>query len=1447
VKKLTFNRTKFRTKRIFSILLILIMVLSSLPQAVSAADLAVLNPDDSAAALRSPATFTVAVTGGEEPYTYQWQLSSDSTDGINGTWTNVTGGSGAATATYRTANATAAMTANLYRCVVTDAGGERVISAPAKLYLLSNVTASITGIGIAATEASPKARRNFAVNVAEPADYMIALNCGASNHMAESVINLTHNNESLALIQGDVLPAGTVGDVFVRVFLEAGVHYFGIDAELVSVGGYGQLQVSSMNFTDISTVAAPVLAHASGSYTEDFKTSLSLTGIWSMLGTVIFYTTDGSDPTGPSGILYDGNEFSVFPPGAPEGASVTLRAAACNTDLPPGLASAVYVLDNAPELSPPTASAPSGVLTSANARVTLSAPGSTIYYTLDGTTPTSASKRYTAPIKVLQAMTVKAIAVRPYMGTSPVAAFEYTVQAANPTAYPVSGSTVGEGSTIALTSATNAAKSTTFYYTTNGDDPTADSAAYSGPISVPILENGQSFTIKAVGTADGMISSGISTFTYTYDAITPRLTSIKSDPDFIAWKASDFTGPAPQSLKDLISDIYAVIPKTSATGGLYTLFGGASGATANGLPGSAWRTIGLSAYGIPEVAMADGPAGMRITAESNVAYERSATWWPNSTARSSTWNLELEEALGDGWGQEMKYYGNNTILAPAVNIHRSVLNGRNFEYYSEDPMLAGLVGAAEVRGIQGNGVGVSMKHFAMNNQETSRSNLPTAASKRAIREIYLRSFQYVEENSDPWTYMSAFNQINGISAAQQYDMLTTILRGEWGFDGTVMTDYGGNGNAFYNYDGATPPNAHSGLVKAGNELPLPTGNANNVRTGAESGFLTDADLKQGFERILIYVAKSPVFNDSPIAYSVNEEIKNANAAIALQTAEESAILLKNDDTALPLVKGAPGQILSLGMGGGRLYLGGTGSGGVNLTAEESAAIPTFAQAVSGLNGGNVIDASTLGLPQVASIIASGAMSSTGARTEMVIDSKIAEWRGTDLNSIIYVIQRESGENADIRADYGAYYLSTAEQNIITKASDLAAEKDIPFIVILNMGSWVEMESWKDKADAILMVWDPGQSGGLPIAKLLLGDSNPSGKLPTTVPVDIRGTDENGNLLNPSAGQFASNNVRYREGIYVGYRYYDTFRVPVSYPFGFGLSYTSFDYSDAALSKTVFEDAEDVLTASVKITNSGDVPGKEVAQFYVGAPGLSMDKPVKELKGFGKTNELIPGAAQTISADLNAMSLASFDEATGDWVVEPGEYTVYYAASSQDVKAVAVFTVEDEIIAKSVSAEAMAPRIDVDEFKPAVVSFDYNDGVTAPLLKVFTTGNPASAPASPDREGYLFAGWYTSWSDEAFDFNEPLSGSLTLMARWGLPGTYIDINPSARISMRLRTTYQLQVSTDGLTYEFTSSNPSIARVSESGLVTPVRAGTAIITVRLTDGSGFTSSATVNITP
>jgi beta-glucosidase len=432
-------------------------------------------------------------------------------------------------------------------------------------------------------------------------------------------------------------------------------------------------------------------------------------------------------------------------------------------------------------------------------------------------------------------------------------------------------------------------------------------------------------------------------------------------------------------------------------------------------------------------------------------------------------------------------------------------------------------------------------------------------------------------------------------------------------------------------------------------------------------------------------------------------------------------LLKNGAVggkpALPISKDAAGSVLSLGNVAGSPFNGGAGSGSVNMSAADAAALPSLNAAIANIVGSEkLINATALGFSQVASIPAiSASIDSVPARQEMVIPQSYfdVEWAGQDISAITFVIGRGSCETLDVLNAKGGYLISDAESDIINAASAFARSKGIPFIVALNMGTWVRISDWEDKADAIIMGWEQGMGGGAPVAKIIFGEANPSGKTPTSVPVDVVGDAPNGQRYNPTQGNFSTNGVTYNEGIFVGYRYYDTYNVPVTYPFGYGLSYTAFDYGDASVSGEAFESKDDTLAASVKITNAGGVAGKEIAQFYIGAPGVSMAKPVKELKGYGKTQLLQPGASEELSVEFDAMSLASYDDATGNWVVEPGRYDVYFAASSKDIRAVKSFTVPSEIIAAAVSKDALAPRVSFDEWEPdrVVATFDPGDGAT----------------------------------------------------------------------------------------------------------------------------------------
>jgi beta-glucosidase len=496
--------------------------------------------------------------------------------------------------------------------------------------------------------------------------------------------------------------------------------------------------------------------------------------------------------------------------------------------------------------------------------------------------------------------------------------------------------------------------------------------------------------------------------------------------------------------------------------------------------------------------------------------------------------------------------------------------------------------------------------------------------------------------------------------------------------------------------------------------------------------------------------------------ATDENLKAKNRALGVEIGTESVILLKNDtlssgNAALPLTKTASGQVLSLGLSANSLVAGGTGSGAANMSTADTNAVPSLNTAIADIIGSSK-------LINTATLSATGLTTANGER--VVTQALWDTWSAQDISAVVYTIKRTSGESSDVptsiptTAGSTGYNLSVNEQNLITQGSAFARAKGIPFVVVLNMGTWVRISDWEDKADAIVMAWEQGMGGGTPTARILFGDANPSGKTPTSVPVNITGNAANGQKLNPSEGQFGSSSgATYNEGIFVGYRYYDTFNVPVTYPFGHGLSYTTFGYSEAALDKTTFTGVNDTITASVKITNTGSVTGREVVQFYIGAPGISMVKPVKELKGYGKTDALAPSGIQTISATFDAMSIASYDDQTGNWVIEPGHYVVYFGASSQNIKAVKWFTVNSEIIVKTVDKAAMAPRVTINEIKPTqgVITFDPGHGAAA-FQKAYTVG--ATFNVLPDLPaGYA---WRDSVSNDPVNTDSLVPGNQTLI-------------------------------------------------------------------------------------
>ncbi|RVT75731.1 beta-glucosidase [Flavobacterium sufflavum] len=710
------------------------------------------------------------------------------------------------------------------------------------------------------------------------------------------------------------------------------------------------------------------------------------------------------------------------------------------------------------------------------------------------------------------------------------------------------------------------------------------------------------------------------------------------------------------------------------------------GADKGKVPGEAGGTYEIKRLGIPAVIVSDGPAGLRINPtrdnDTNTYY---ATAFPVGTALASTWNEELINNVGKAMGNEVKEYGVDVLLGPGMNIHRNPLCGRNFEYYSEDPLLSGSIAAAMVNGIQSNGVGTSIKHFAANNQERNRMGINAHISERAMREIYLRGFEIAVKTAQPWTIMSSYNLVNGEYTSARKDLLTTVLREEWGFKGLVMSDW------FGGYDGfgsISSKNAVSDVVKqlsAGNDLLMPglPSQQQAILENIKNGKLTKEVVNTDLRRILELVMRSPVMNN--YNYSNKPNLKE-NAVVTRQAAAEGTILLKNDNAILPFVsKSAP-----LAVFGNTSYdfiAGGTGSGDVNEAYSVSL--------IDGLtNSGFSIDKDLEGLykpyvadqkvKEMARREKEGGLLATPKRiVELDVNKETIENKAKASELALITIGRNAGEGDD-RKVADDFNLAQDEVNLINSVSEIFHAQGKKVVVVLNIGGVIETASWRDKVDAILLPWQPGQEGGNSVADVFSGKVTPSGKLTMTFPVNYEDAAATKNWIGTPAENPTS--VNYEEGIYVGYRYFNTFNVKPSYEFGYGLSYTAFDYSNLVLSSKTFNDK---MTVSVTITNTGKTVGKEVVELYLSAPEKSIDKPREELKAFGKTKLLQPGESQTIILTLNAKNLASFVPNRNAWIAEAGKYKVAVGASSLNIKKTAEFTLEKEkVVEKTYPAFAL---------------------------------------------------------------------------------------------------------------------------------------------------------------
>ena len=672
--------------------------------------------------------------------------------------------------------------------------------------------------------------------------------------------------------------------------------------------------------------------------------------------------------------------------------------------------------------------------------------------------------------------------------------------------------------------------------------------------------------------------------------------------------------------------------------------------------GAAGTTVGIPRLGIPETCVADGPAGVHIDpTRKNTTETFYATGFPVGTCLASTWNTELVRQVGEAMGNETLEYGVDVILGPGMNLHRNPLCGRNFEYYSEDPVVTGLIGAAMVEGIQSQGVGVSAKHFAVNSQESDRTKVDERVSQRALRELYLRGFEMMVRRSKPWTLMSSYNIINGVYAQGNKDMLTDILRQEWGFDGIVMTDWIGERKAL-------PVEQE---VSAGNDLMMPgyPAQVEHIIEAVKAGRLNMEDVDRNVRNMLEYIVKTPRFRG--YKYSNKPDLK-AHAAVTCQSATEGMVLLKNAG-ALPIrdLK----TVALFGVNSYDFFSGGLGSGAVN--------VPYVVDMVQGLK--NVGVSTTPLLTEIYQNYVKYAKAKLKADKnpmmwfldqgqpkldEIEITDRCVAHEVKESDAAIITIGRQAGEGMDRQID-GEFNLTNQEKDMIFRVSDQFHAQGKPVIVIINSGSVMETASWRDRADAILVAWQPGMEGGNSVADVLTGKANPSGHLTMTWPIAAADHPSTKNFPQEydmytykSMQDWGSSvplvdYVNHEEDIYVGYRYFDTFERTVAYPFGFGLSYTTFKFGQPKVKLQ-----NNVVSIEVTVTNTGSVSGKEVTQVYVQAPKGNIEKPTKELKAFAKTRELQPGESQTLKMQVSVRDLASFDEAHSQWIAEAGKYVFH---------------------------------------------------------------------------------------------------------------------------------------------------------------------------------------------
>lgn len=642
-----------------------------------------------------------------------------------------------------------------------------------------------------------------------------------------------------------------------------------------------------------------------------------------------------------------------------------------------------------------------------------------------------------------------------------------------------------------------------------------------------------------------------------------------------------------------------------------------------------WHTESVERLGIPAMMVSDGPHGLRKQDQEadhlGVNDSIKAVCFPAGCGTAASFNRELITGMGEVLGEECQAEGVGVILGPAVNIKRSPLCGRNFEYYSEDPMVASEMAGALIKGVQSKNVGTSIKHFLANNQETRRMSSSSEVDERTLREIYLAAFEGAVSSQKPWTVMCSYNKINGTYAAEHKEALTDILRGEWGFDGFVVSDWGAVNNRV--------PDLEAGLDL---EMPASGGiNDEQIVDAVKEGRLEESVLDRAVERILNIVYRFQENRNDSAVFDRDKDHEYAK-----KVAEETIVLLKNEDGLLPLSEKE--EIAFIGKYARQPRFQGGGSSHIN-----SHKVTGAWDVVK--DWGNITFAEGYGDQEDV--------------TDEALIAEAVEKAGKAKAAVIFAGLPDAFESEGF--DRSHMGMPNCQNELINRVAAVQPNT----IVVLHNGSPVEMP-WADQVKGIVEAYLSGQAVGAAVVDILFGKVNPSAKLPETFPYKLED--------NPSYLYYLGegDKVEYREGVFVGYRYYDTKKMDVRFPFGYGLSYTTFAYSNLKLSAAQIKDT-DTLTVSVDVTNTGSMAGKEVVQLYVSDVESTVIRPVKELKGFDKV-DLQPGETKTVTFTLGKRAFAYWNTQIHDWHVESGEFRILVGKSSRDIQLEETVTVESTV-------------------------------------------------------------------------------------------------------------------------------------------------------------------------